>query len=664
MRLEHKIVLTTITAFTLSFVVLAWVDLDRETEAVMRLHGQSSDLAVGAMVAGIRSTMLSGEGTYARQIIDEIRRDEARDIATLKLYGRDGIEVYRYVDFRRHIAPQVDSVAQAFIEAMRSGQDRPGPVDRAVEGQGAQVRMVALRVDSVQDRIAAISVAFELDPLLGMVGEDLYAEAIRIPGQAIVEGYRTIMVAGQAAHLATYADRVRKLPGLVSVQVFDNEGNKTKFGDTNLPLDQELFFYLSEALGNTSVGYTERADPTIYTRLFPLENEPRCYPCHGRDHRVRGVMRLSIRTADLDRRERVLGFAGDIAQAAIATTVQSVVEFGGKDVFVRDYVRSLEGLPGVSGLSLYSPEARRISLDDLPSMQSMHGEAIPQVLRDATPVRLIEDRGEMGRYLTDYVPLRNAPECWHCHANDHAVRAVIEITRSIADVDRQRHDALVFAIVVGVLTIIVVWLALYLVMRYGLVRPVNETAAGLPGACRPEPMGEAAVALVSSIRGLAALGEQVEKALAVYLRAQAKIVNAHGGRIERSTGEHLVAVFLDDQGRERAAHRAIACARQIRRIFHRVRETGTAPSVDIGIGINVGPVTEDTVRAGVLLCSVARPGQIVVSEGLYRLLCHDARYEHAFTPLPPVEAEGSAEPVPLYEVADNVDNGSAGSKPV
>jgi len=729
-RLQYKIVLIILATLALSLTVLTWFNVEHETRAMTRLHTQGSDLAVAAMVSGIRNVMLAGQGTYAREIVDEIRRDEAVQIAGLKVYNEDGVEVCQYVDFSRLVDQQADSVALDAINGMRSATRHILADQHQIEGKDAQVRTVALRTDSLQNKIGAVRLALDLGPVMRLYGEDLYREATHVPAEALLQGYKAIMLAGKAGHMATYASTSAKLPGVVSVHVFDNQGNKTKIGDTNLPLDQDLFFYLSEALGNARVGYTERSDAAIYTQLLPLENGPRCYPCHGRDHRMRGAIRFSVRTTELDKTHHFLSFTGDIAQAAVVNTISCLLDFGGKDIFVRDYVRGLEQMPEVLEITLFNPDGRRIRLDDVPSLMFNHEDVVRQVLEEVKPVRLTEDRGKSGRYLVDYVPLENDVPCWRCHANDHKVRAVVEMSRSLADIDRQNRSTRIFAAVAGVLTIIVIWLALSILMRYVVVRPVNEMVrvvnevgkgnlqVRVPVTSRdeigslgakinemiealrrrfhleksvsraiveavdragergvpPGVMRREAVVVFSSVRGLAPLSErigpqQLVNVLNAYLRAQAKVVNAHGGQIHRCVGDELVAVFLDDERLDRAANRAVNCAKQIQRILHRLRQTGKVPDLGVGIGINVGPtvmgaigtedgtdyvVMGDTVNVGARLCAVAGPGQIVVSKGLRGLLGRQGKHGHLLRPLPPIRFDGTAQPTPVYEVVHDV----------
>ena len=722
MRLEYKIILIILVTLALSFAILISYNVRRQTETMTRLHSQGSDLVISALVAGVRNVMLAGDGPYAREIVDEIRRDEDLEVSSLRVYDKDGIEVYQWVDFGRLLDQgEPDERARLVIEQYAGGGEHCYDTEYNVEGQAIQKCTVALPTDSTQLKVGAIDLELALQPVSQLYGEDLFLEATRLPAEAVVQGYKTIMLSGKADFMADYAESASDLPGVVSLQVFDNQGHLTRFGDRNLPVDQNLNFYLSEALGSVPVSFFEHGRPDIYTQLFPLENEPRCWPCHGRDHWVRGVIRLSIDTGQLRDNAGAVEFAATMAHDAVANTVGSVLRYGGKDIFVLEYLDYLRYQPGVQAIKLYDPGAREIRIDGMSDPVSRHPDIVEAVLETVEPSRIVEARGDSGRFLTDFVPVANGVQCWQCHSDDHQVRAVIEVSRSLADIDHQVNMSRLFAIAAGVLTIVLIWLSINIFMRRVVVRPINHMAAivrevgdgnfgartsvgnrdeigylatqingmveGLMKKFHLEKFvsghtleavdqaGEVGVqlggmrrdivVLFSDVRGFTAFSEsippeQVVAMLNIYLRAQAKVINAHGGQIDKYVGDEVVAVFRDEN-QSLAARRAVRCAKQMQRILEKLRATGRVPRVEVGIGINSGSavmgaigteermdytVIGDTVNTGARLCSAAGRGEIIISQSTAELLGGT----ETLAALDPISVKNKSQPLQVYRV--------------
>ena len=725
-RLEHKIILIVLLTLGISFLVFVTLGVRRETESLTTVHHDGSRLAASVLVAGIRNVMMSGEGVFAREIVDEIRRDDELMIDELRVFDNQGNEVYEYVDFASAgVGAAPDSLAQAVVERPTSGGE--GAVVTPSAMMDGTIVTRALPRDSMQNRLGAVRLGLMSSPLQYYVGDDLTREITQLQMRSIVEGYKAVMLSGKAEHMARFAEKAGELYGITELQVYDNQGRATHFGTSMAQPSGELALYLGEALGNVPVAYTSFAEPDTYTQLYPLENEARCFPCHGRDHLMRGVIRISSSHSRLQRRtDDPNRTAALLATEAISHTTYSVIEYGGKDVFVREFLEKLQQYPNVMELSIYDTEGRQVPFSLSESAPSRHGDLIERAITSVERERttFTDESGE--RFQVDFVPVRNTVQCWQCHSSEDRVRAVIQIGRSLRTIDDRVTRSRLVSIVAAVMTMLVIWLAILVFMRAVVVRPVgkvvnvvqevgggnlrvrcdveskdeigylseqiNEMIEGLlkrfhlekfvsrATAQAVDQAGELGVALggarrdvvvfFSDVRGFTAFSEsippeEVVTMLNIYLRAQAKVVNAHGGQIDKYVGDELMAVFLDEEDLGRAARRAIECAKQTQRVLDKLRATGRVPKVHIGIGINAGPavmgaigseermdftVIGDTVNTGARLCGAAGPGEIYISESV-RTIAGERENEDVIE-LEPMEFKNKSEPFKVFEVRE------------
>jgi class 3 adenylate cyclase len=139
--------------------------------------------------------------------------------------------------------------------------------------------------------------------------------------------------------------------------------------------------------------------------------------------------------------------------------------------------------------------------------------------------------------------------------------------------------------------------------------------------------------LESDIRGFTSLSEQMSPEavigmLNVYIRAQAEIIDTHGGSIDKYMGDAVLAVFEgEDHGR-----RAFDAALAIQNAVARMNDEGAFERpVRIGVGVSEGEVVmgnmgseqrmEHTVIGAVVnlaarLCSAALAGEVVVQASI------------------------------------------------
>jgi len=166
----------------------------------------------------------------------------------------------------------------------------------------------------------------------------------------------------------------------------------------------------------------------------------------------------------------------------------------------------------------------------------------------------------------------------------------------------------------------------------------------------------------SDIRGFTAFSESVEPEVVIdllnkYLSKQAAIVSKHNGIIDKYVGDEVVAIFEGED----MVDQAVLCAVEIQREIAELNKAN-AEDIRVGIGINTGmaivgnvgsnermdhTVLGNNMNLGARLCSIAQPGQIIISESSWRLL---KTKEVRTKTLDVVSMKGMSRPMQTYEV--------------
>ena len=175
--------------------------------------------------------------------------------------------------------------------------------------------------------------------------------------------------------------------------------------------------------------------------------------------------------------------------------------------------------------------------------------------------------------------------------------------------------------------------------------------------------------LFSDIRGFTSLSERmspdrIARLLTGYFTEMVEIVFEHGGTLDKFIGDALMALWGAPLAREDDADRAMRAALAMQRRLEQLNREAAGqgrPALEIGIGIDMGEVFAgnigserrleytvigDAVNTAARLCAEASPGEVLISEGLYR----------ALTIPPPVDVlaslqlKGKTQPVPVYRV--------------
>jgi len=190
----------------------------------------------------------------------------------------------------------------------------------------------------------------------------------------------------------------------------------------------------------------------------------------------------------------------------------------------------------------------------------------------------------------------------------------------------------------------------------------NQGNLGLAGERRE------CVVMFTDIRGFTAFSENMapEKLVAElneYFTQMVDVVFEHEGTLDKFIGDAIMAVWGAPVLFEDKELRAVKCALKMQdtlRMLSVVRVSKGQAPLSMGIGLNCGVVVSgnlgsdkrtdytvigEEVNLASRLCSKAAPGQVLLSESMFRKLKGLVEMKA----LPPVELKGFTEPVKIYE---------------
>ena len=196
-----------------------------------------------------------------------------------------------------------------------------------------------------------------------------------------------------------------------------------------------------------------------------------------------------------------------------------------------------------------------------------------------------------------------------------------------------------------------------------------EQIAGQEGEVKLGGAKKPVVVFFSDIRGFTAMSEtmlpdDIARLLNEYFTEMVEIVFEHGGTLDKFMGDAVMALWGAPIPHDDDADRAIVAAVKMQQILLELNAKWTAddrPTIEIGIGISFGEVFAgnigseqrleytvlgDTVNVASRLCSKAGPGDIIISEPLFRALKTAPEVEQ----LEPMDLKGKAKAVPVYRV--------------
>jgi len=173
--------------------------------------------------------------------------------------------------------------------------------------------------------------------------------------------------------------------------------------------------------------------------------------------------------------------------------------------------------------------------------------------------------------------------------------------------------------------------------------------------------------LFSDIRGFTSMSEsrapeEIVRMLNEYFELMVDVIFKYEGTLDKFVGDEVIALFGAPVPMQNAEVKAAQCALDMMRVlseWNRTRAAEGQNEIKIGIGINTGIVVTgaigssralqytaigDAVNTASRLCSVAQPGQIILSEATYRKVQDVV----AAVPLPPVRVKGKADELRVY----------------
>jgi len=158
--------------------------------------------------------------------------------------------------------------------------------------------------------------------------------------------------------------------------------------------------------------------------------------------------------------------------------------------------------------------------------------------------------------------------------------------------------------------------------------------------------------------------QEIVRMLNEYFELMVDVIFKHEGTLDKFVGDEIVALFGAPVALPNAEIKAVECALNMMIVladFNRMRVAQGHEEIKIGVGINTGTVVTgaigssralqytaigDAVNTASRLCSVAKAGEVLVSEATY------ARVQSMVnaTALPPVKVKGKTDALRIWNV--------------
>ena len=171
--------------------------------------------------------------------------------------------------------------------------------------------------------------------------------------------------------------------------------------------------------------------------------------------------------------------------------------------------------------------------------------------------------------------------------------------------------------------------------------------------------------MFSDVRSFSVMSERLEpealvKVINAYLQIQSRIIEKHGGVIDKFIGDQIMAIFQGEEMADDALKTAIEIQKAISRLNELRLEENRDPLM-VGIGLNLGlaiigsmgstnrmdyTAIGDTVNLAARLCSLAKPGQIIAPHGLITKL----KGKYSIIKMEPLMIKGRRQPVEVYQI--------------
>ena len=707
-RLEIKILFLIVVCLMLGFGSYVIYSLNSESKALMHQHQVRSHLFGKTLISGIRNIMLSGRAPYVRAFIEEAR-EEFNNVGEFHLYNNKAEEIFparkshisiplQEIDIKNAIKKKqfsntlyplnneasckschadeyeirgavkldftqdadwenalVQVVHNAFQAIMLSGKGEFadtllmevnqllgvnllqvydndgiyiafGEDDREVNEEILEDVVDTIYKKNYHSKLVR-SGSYYFSPLLnlqschvchspdskfrGILAMELQGEKVQreqVIHSAII-GFKNLMRLQKASYAGAYIDEIRNLPFVENFQVFDN-GQISDVGYRELWIpnpDYDSTFLDSTVadlihLNNQDttidiqkLEYTENIIKVDHlTQAIPIINDEKCQACHRppkigsqfyesqKDKwKVRSVVKVSTSMKDIQQ---------EIQKNKQASIVVGLVTF----ILVAFLLRIFMKYTVIKPLDIIGNVADKIGSGDLSVQARVKSQDEIGILanRINAMVKGLQERLHLTKFVSG------------------------DTLSAVEDADLE-----------------------------GLAL----------GGERKE-----ATVLFSDIRGFTSMSEKMEpeeviNLLNTYFDKQTEIVSKFCGDIDKFVGDELMAVFKGNQMANQAADCALNIQIEVRKLN---RELGK--NIEIGIGINTGSmvmgamgskermdftVIGDNVNLAARLCSVAKAGDVIISESTKNLL---STSNFKLNKLDPVQVKGKEKPIQIY----------------
>ena len=234
----------------------------------------------------------------------------------------------------------------------------------------------------------------------------------RLYAQSIKSGIRNMMLSGRSSYVRALIEEMRdEFRSVGSVQIFNNESREI-FPDEGKFISRitEDSLVHSFIKGNSQTIKDGR-------HYLLLNNEKLCQSCHGSNHTVRGLIRMSFADGSEENRE----MTGHIVAEAFKSIMLS-----GKGEAADDLLRRLENINGVRRVQVYDGEGSYVAFgnDDVEYSEAIL-ESITSQFSEGDKSVIIHKNKDYSDY---FLSLKNEENCYVCHGSDHSLRGIFALS--------------------------------------------------------------------------------------------------------------------------------------------------------------------------------------------------------------------------------------------
>ncbi|MBF0426562.1 MAG: methyl-accepting chemotaxis protein, partial [Magnetococcales bacterium] len=173
--------------------------------------------------------------------------------------------------------------------------------------------------------------------------------------------------------------------------------------------------------------------------------------------------------------------------ASIRTGIETIMLSGYSDL-AKTFSQKLKGLEGVTDFSVLRLDAREAFQQEQKSASNDDGTVgftqfdptrVPVAFAEAVTgkktVRLESRSGTGATQRTYFVPILNSEPCYACHGDKHAVRGVLRLTISLAEVEAQIHATWLKGVMLSLVATALFLSLMWLVLKRVVTTPLTLT---------------------------------------------------------------------------------------------------------------------------------------------------------------------------------------------